>query len=73
MALKLESISQIYLKHKIYFLNQIFNSNLSKKVFLELYETTNRYPKSDSSFSNQLNKIESNFVKNAYGQKKTEF
>ena len=59
MALKLESINQIYLKHKMYFLSQIWNNNLCKKIFLELYNDMHikSFSRCDTSFCKQLDAI----------------
>ena len=57
-ALKLESITQIYLKHKVFFLNQILNNNLSREVFLTIRKLHVASTSTDSSYNKQLRLLE---------------
>jgi hypothetical protein len=57
-ALRIESISQIYCKHKIFFLEQIMRSPLCKKIFFCVRENQSNLTKKSTSFCAQLNRIE---------------
>lgn len=58
-ALRLESVSQIYFKHKIFFLKQINNNEVCSKLFKFLrQESELKFKRDDSSFVKQLSIIE---------------
>ena len=66
-ALNVESIQQIYCKHKIFFIEQLRNNNLCYKIFKHINDRNLESTKSRSnSFSNQLkfvqNKIHINCI-----------
>ena len=57
-VLKIDSISNLYLKHKIFFLKQIYNYALTRDVFVFLknYFKDKKNPK--QSFGSQLDQVE---------------
>ena len=57
-VLKIDSISNLYLKHKIFFLKQIYNNALTRDVFVFLknYFKGKKNPK--QSFGSQLDQVE---------------
>ena len=57
-ALKLESVSEIYFKHKIYFLEQLMRCPLCKEVFLFIRGSQSTSDKKNTSFCIQLNRLE---------------
>ena len=58
-ALRLESVSQIYFKHKIFFLKQINNNEVCSKLFKFLRQENDlKFKRDDSSFVKQLSIIE---------------
>ena len=57
-VLKIESISHLYLKHKVFFLKQIYNNVLTRDIFifLKCYFKGKKKPK--QSFESQLDQVE---------------
>jgi len=58
-ALKLESISELYFKHKLFFLKQINNNNLCRNLFkIVKQDSIFKFKREDSSFLKQLSSVE---------------
>lgn len=57
-SIKLESIKQIYFKHKIFFLKQIFKNDLCKEIFNELRSKKIKFLRFNNSFVKQLDDLE---------------
>ena len=57
-ALKLESISQIYLKHKVFFLSQILGNYICREVFLTIRKMNRVSTGVDTSYNKQLGVLE---------------
>ena len=57
-ALKLESISQVYLKHKVFFLSQILGNYICREVFLTIRKMNRVSTGVDTSYNKQLGVLE---------------
>ena len=60
-ALRLESIKQIYLKHKLFFLKQIINDEVCRKVFESFRKDYKPFDRCNKSFIKQISDLE-NFI-----------